>query len=184
MLKFLVWGVSLLMLPILGMAQDEPEVLFFDAFLQKYNLNKNIDIVTSDYESFYLNLDHLNDSLGFSVIVDYSNKRLSGWYLKEANRLDMPLSKLGTQGDAWIFFEGELYVRDQELAGLLGLEVDVNTSKLIVFLNTIEQHPMIAKLERQKKYRSLSILNDLKVNYPIVDDKYSAITHKKPAPIR
>ncbi len=168
------------MLPFLcdGKPQSEyqQDIMFFDAFLQKHNLNKNIDIVTADYENYYINLLQFNDALGLSLDINYNDRKISGWYLKQENRIDVTFSELGQIQKQWLLYENEIFIHADQLAHLLGVTSEINTIKLIVNFSTKDQHPLLAKLEREKKYRHLAILNSLAANYPVVPDKYNIMT--------
>jgi len=184
-MKYWILGLLCLLplLPALANAQEDPaftqedpEIFYLDMFLERYDLDSTIDAITYDYEEFYLNLEQLSQTLRFTLSVDYKNRRISGWYIKQQNLINLSFSELGNQGASWVTFEGQLYLSTKKLTDIFALTAKINTIKSVAIISTHEQHPMMAKLSRSKEYRKIILLNELKVNYPVHPDQFQMVT--------
>ncbi|MCJ8271764.1 MAG: hypothetical protein MJK04_20485, partial [Psychrosphaera sp.] len=81
--------ILLMLLPYCTMpkAAEQPEfdVLFLDAFLAKNSLDIPLEVITQNFEQFYLPLEEVALMLELPLKVDEQNRQISGWFINENN---------------------------------------------------------------------------------------------------
>lgn len=162
---------------------DMADFLFFDSYLAGQSLQSSIDIITSDYELYYVSFAQFNESLKFHL--SYENQRLSGWYLRERNQVSFDVSaqigqrinqKIAIKPYHWVEYEGDLYLSTIALKDWFEIDTDIRANKLLINFRPKEEHPMIARLKRQEKHKLRELRMSHEAHFPTIADSYQPFT--------
>lgn len=163
--------------------EEMADFLFFDSYLSGQSLQSSIDVITSDYELFYVSFSQFNDSLQFHL--SYENQRLTGWYLNERNQVTFAVNsaegqrinqRITIKPFHWVEYEGDLYLSTLALKDWFEIDTDIRANKLLINFRPKEEHPMIARLKRQEKHKLRGLKMSHGANFPIIPDTYHAFT--------
>ncbi|WP_028865531.1 hypothetical protein [Psychromonas aquimarina] len=179
--RTLCWALLLLGLPFLVYAQDEPELLFLDAYLDRSDLNSSIEVITPDFILFYLSIDELATLLDLPLTIEPKLSLISGWFINETNIVDINIDTLqykigeksGTlKNNDFLNADDMLYINNRALDRLFGLHSEIRTNDLKINFTSDLQLPYQAKLERLTKQKMHASRQGNRKDAHLVYDNY------------
>lgn len=162
-------------------SEGEWEYLFLDAFLAKTYLDTSIEVITQDFETFYLPLDEVSTNLALAITTNPEQQSVHGWFITESNTINIDLKtqkyqigeKQGQiESNALLVIDETIYISHKTLKQLLSIEPQVRTNVLKVNFESEHPLPRQAKLKRQQKRKLFELRQGNQQKTTKIEDKY------------
>ncbi len=168
-------------------AEEQPEfdVLFLDAFLAKNSLDIPLEVITVDFEEFYLPLEEVALMLELPLVIDDENQHIGGWFLNEKNAVTIDLNagrfvvgdKSGlVTNNQWVIEDDLLYIQAKALTDWFGIHSTIKSNTLKINFTSEQLLPAQAKLKRKIKHQRFDSLKGKSRLAHVIDDRYQWFT--------
>lgn len=162
---------------------SDDNLLIVDIFLGNYRLASDVFIYTSP-EATIIPLQPLFDAIEFPIEVDPVAKKAHGWFLREGNQFDLNVAKqqmivgektFSIDDKALILSDDiDLYADIRLLKQWLPFNVELQTSKLRIYISSSEPLPLELQLQREKK-RKRNLYDEPDEDSLIIRDHYKTL---------
>lgn len=147
---------------------DIADFVFADLYVDQQNFPEGAELITDNYEDYYLSQNNLNALLVSHLTIDPTGNRLSGEIWGE--QIDIELDEAH-----WVTLDGEPHIRLDVLLAL-GIESDFNTRTQVLVFDTRERHPSSQEKKREARKNILAAMQRKRANQLVLNDQYQWYT--------
>lgn len=171
-----------LLLLICSVAKAE-EFLYLEPFMDMRGFEGEVEVLTEDYESFYLSLESLKEVLKVDLTIHEG--RIEGWFFFQNNRISGDLNQgtvmvkdeqLTIEGRDFIEFEEQYFASAQVIKKWFDVEVQVEINRLLINFDTQGRHPYFESLKRKSRHGALDTLKAQEHEVLVIDNQYRWFT--------
>ncbi|CAM3933627.1 hypothetical protein [Pseudoalteromonas byunsanensis] len=151
-----------------GEAQEYLDFIFADLKIDNRLVSGEVELITRDYENFYLSLQSFNEHLACELILDMNSGLLTGkFWDEEVNKTLSP--------ELFMLEEDEPFVSIRLLA-VLSIEYEFNHAKQWLRIITNDMHPRTKELIAQERKKLIAAIKERKASLLVKENEYRAFT--------
>ncbi|WP_440056606.1 hypothetical protein ACSLBF_21085 (plasmid) [Pseudoalteromonas sp. T1lg65] len=144
------------------------DYLFVDTRIDGRSINSEVELVTKNYEDYFLHLDRFNSLLATNVKFDLATATLTGIFWNEHVDANLKPAR-------FLIEDGETYLA-LNLLDNFEIEYFLNTSKQSLSINTSDRHPNTAELIIAERKKLIEVLKRRDASQLTKHDKYQLYT--------
>ncbi|MCO7197682.1 hypothetical protein [Pseudoalteromonas sp. OANN1] len=166
-LRSLLLLISILYISV-SSAQEQVDYIFADLKIDERLVQGEIELVTRDYQHYYILLDTFNQQLACTLELDVKEGRLHGEFWQ--NTIDVLL-----EPNLFTIEDGDVYVSIETLR-ILSLEYKFNQAKQWLRITTHGKHPKTQELIAQQRKELIAAIKEHRQSRLIKDNDYRLFT--------
>ncbi|MCG7534641.1 carboxypeptidase-like regulatory domain-containing protein [Pseudoalteromonas sp. OOF1S-7] len=147
---------------------DTADFVFADLYVDQQNFPEGSELLTHDYEHYFLSQDNLNALLVSDLTIDLADKRLHGAIWGEQVEIKL-------EEDQWVTLDEEPHIRLDVLLAL-GIESEFNPRTQVLVFDTQQRHPSSQEKKREARKDILEAMQRKRANQLVLNDQYQWYT--------
>ncbi|TMP28122.1 hypothetical protein CWB99_01435 [Pseudoalteromonas rubra] len=147
---------------------DVADFIFADLYIDKQLFPEGTELITPDYDHYFISQANLNTLLTSELTIDFSSKKVSGQLWGETVNFSVDEESIVT-------LDGEPHIRTDQLSQL-NIASTFNARTQVLIVDTQQRHPKSLEKKREERKLILTAMNKKRANQVVLKDQYQWYT--------